>query len=284
VGRAILVSGLLPHDSGKTYFTASLALGIKSLGYSVKVFKPVAAHNLWYQYRVFRESVRLGVLVGEDVVKYMRLGLVENPDVQNPVDILTGVPDVDSFASIDMYLATLEDAVAQAVLVRLSYGVRRYFLVEDSYRALPPHVREVVDEAVEVFGPATRVGRAWIANTLMSRGVDTALLTATRNLTGKVDFLLIESFNNALTPSASIAQLVDRLVIVAPGKALIYPGNKLRSYITAARSVMELVSRSFARLFRPEYSINVELAEGWPPPALHPKAVAMVVGAGRPTS
>jgi len=274
---AVLISGLLPHESGKTYFTASLAKALKSAGYGVAVFKPVAAHSIWYQLKVFRESVRLGVLVGEDVLKYMDLGFVTDPDLQNPVDILTAVPDVTRFVSIDSYLSTVDSAVAQAVLARVSFTVRRYFLVEDVLGNLTPKLKEEVKSALSTFKPLVRVSSSWLTNYLSSREVDAAVRYAAESLLGKADVVLIESFSSALLPSASLAPYIRALVIVTPSRAMVYSGSKLGTYVSAIKSVNELDSRFFARLLRPDAVVEVPPSEYWPPPPLRYEALDPIV-------
>ncbi len=277
MGKAILISGLLPHESGKTYFTASLAKALKSLGYEVAVFKPVAAHSLWYQLRVFRDSVKLGVLVGEDVLKYINLGLITNPDLQNPVDILTAVPDVTKFASIDSYLSVIDSAVSQAVLARVSFTVRRYFLAEDVLNSLTPKLREEVKKSLSTFTPVVRVSSSWLTNYLSGKEVDAAIKYAAESVLKKADVVLIESFSSALIPSASLTPYVNVLVIVTPSRAMVYPGGKLSTYISAIKSVNELDSRFFARLLKPNTTVEIPPSEYWPPPPLKYEALTPIL-------
>ncbi|MCD6324596.1 MAG: ATPase, partial [Desulfurococcales archaeon] len=122
MGRVVVVSGLLPYDSGKTYVTTSLAKALRTAGFKVSVFKPVAAHSAWFQHEAFEESVALGVLVGEDVLNYLREGLIDDVDKQNPIDILTAPPSMQAFPTLATYLAAIESGVRQAVIARVSIG------------------------------------------------------------------------------------------------------------------------------------------------------------------
>ncbi len=265
----ILVSGLLPMNSGKTYFASSLAKTFRNLGFKVAAFKPVAGHSMWYQFKVFNESVKLGILVGEDVIKYIKLGLIKDPDKQNPIDILTATPDISGFANVDEYLRALEDIVAQAVLIRVSVkGVRRYFLVNETLKLLPKQLRNELINALKVFTPVTRVSKLWLLNYLMSSEVDAAISTATKDVMNMGDVVIIESFNNALVPVASLANVVDTLVIVTPGKALVYGGSKLRSYISTIKSLRELESSRFVKLFNSDLSMEIPVIDSWPPKEL----------------
>jgi len=277
MGRAVLISGLLPYESGKTYFTTSLAKALKSLGYEVAVLKPVAAHSIWYQLKVFRNSLRLGVLVGEDVLKYINVGLITDPDLQNPIDILTAVPDVTKFTNIDSYLSAIESAISQAVLARVSFTVRRYFLAEDVLRNLTPKLREEVRKSLSTFSPVVRVSSSWLTSYLSSREVDAAIRHAAESLLQKADIVLIESFSSALLPTASLAPYVNVLVVVAPSRAMVYSGSKLSTYVSAIKSVNELDSRLFARILRPDAVVEVLPSEDWPPPPLEHEAVSPIL-------
>ena len=274
----VLISGLLPYESGKTYFAVSLARGIKSLGLSVIAFKPVAAHSIWYQYKVFAESIRLGILVGEDVLNYMRLGLIANPDVQNPIDILTAVPDVSKYSSVDEYLRVLEDVTSQALLIRISYGgLRRYLLVREVFEKLNDYLRNEIKNALNVFSPVSQVSRLWLINYLMSKEVDNVILNSFSGIKDSADVVIIESFSNALIPSTSLAPYVNTLIIVTPGKALIFSGMKLRSYISAIRSLADLESRRFMKIFRPDAEVTIPLSEEWPPKKLGHDVVSYIL-------
>ncbi len=265
-------------NSGKTYFASSLAKTFKNLGFKVAAFKPVAGHSMWYQFKVFNESIKLGVLVGEDVIKYIELGLIKDPDKQNPIDILTATPDISGFTNVDEYLRALEDVVAQAVLARVSVkGVRRYFLVNETLKLLPKQLRSELINALKVFTPVTRVSRLWLLNYLMSPEVDTAISTATKDVMDMGDIVIIESFNNALVPVASLANIIDTLVIVTPGKALVYGGSKLRSYISTIKSLRELESSRFVKLFKSDLDFEIPLIDSWPPKELPEEYVKEVI-------
>ncbi len=274
---SILVSGLLPYNSGKTYFTASLARGLKSVGLSVSVYKPVSAHSVWYQFKSFMESLRLGVLVGEDVLNYMKLGLIKDPDVQNPIDILTAVPDISKYSSIDEYLKVLEDAISQAVLVRISHGIRRYFIIHDTLNYLNEYLRNQVLESVRALGHASRVSKLWLLNYLMSKEVDNILISSFSKIASLSDVILIESFSNALIPTAALSAFINALAIVAPGKALIFSGSKLRSYLSTVKSLIELDSRRFLKFFKPDLEVNIPLSEEWPPKKLSHDAIELIL-------
>lgn len=148
----MVISGLLPRDSGKTTFTIALANALKYAGYSVTVFKPVAGHSAWFQHESFMESIAIGVLVGEDVLTYMKEGLIEDVDLQNPIDILTAPHDIMKYRSITLYLESLESGIRQAVLARISIHGRRYFLIKDNFEVIQPTLKKEILSALNEFG------------------------------------------------------------------------------------------------------------------------------------
>lgn len=94
----ILISGLLVYDSGKTWLAISLAKRLKGYGHRVGIYKPIAGHNAWTQYKTVVISKKLGILVGEDVFNYISiLGMgKEIIPFMNPIDILLAPPEVAS--------------------------------------------------------------------------------------------------------------------------------------------------------------------------------------------
>jgi predicted P-loop ATPase/GTPase len=261
--KAILVSGLLPYESGKTYFTLSLATTLDSLGYKTRAFKPISAHSLWYQYRSFRESIRNRVLIGDDVIKYVKAGYIDNIDVSNPVDILTAVPDISLFRDTRTYLSTLEDVIAQAIIVRISTMYRRYFFIKDNYRLLSNTLRKQVNEALKVFGPYTEVNKEWLANFLVSKEISNTLYESARKLLTETDYLIIESFSNALIPSLNLSSLIDKIIIVTPSKALVYNVLKFRAYLNTVKRHSDLITSRFVSLFKPDSSIDIPPTVEW---------------------
>ena len=259
-GVTLLVSGLIPHDAGKTMFTLMLSRALRDEGLEVTVMKPVAAHNAWYQPWSLAESMKLGVLVGGDVVKYMREGLISNPDMQNPVDILTAPPDPTSLPSASAYLSAAESLQNQVILARLSIYGRTYYVVPDAVRRLPPTLRTSLKPLLSIMRPSTKVSADWLITKLMSPEVGTHILATAMALRDRSDVLIIESFNNALTPVAGLENIVDALIIVAPGKALIFKGGKLRAYLSSTPRYSWEVASSFANIAKYDEAIDIPLA------------------------
>jgi len=256
-GKAIVISGLLPQDSGKTYFTISLAKSLRSLGYSVSVSKPVAAHSAWFQHTSLTESASLGVLVGEDVLNYLREGLIKEIDKQNPIDILTAPPDINAYPTITSYMDALSSSILQAVLARLSLYGRKYFIVERNLNRAPKFLKAEIINLLRRIGSYEPISTEWLINKLTSEEVGNYINSLIRSMLLRNDYVLIESFNDAILPVLSLADVIDLLIIVAPGKALIYRRNKVSNYLSGATSFSNLLSKELAGLLRPDLTLEV---------------------------
>jgi len=255
----MLVTGLLPHDSGKTTFTLMLSRALRDEGLKVTVMKPIAAHSAWYQPWSLAESMKLGVLVGGDVVKYIKEGLISNPDMQNPVDILTAPPDPTSFSSASAYLNVIESLQNQVVMARLSIHGRTYYVVPEVIDRLPQTLKVSLKPLLSIMRPSTKVSSRWLITKLMSPEIGAYVLAAAAALRNNTDVLIIESFNNALTPVAGIENMVDAIVVVAPGKAMIFSGSKLRAYLSGTPRYSLEVTSGFVNIARPDDILDVPL-------------------------
>ncbi|MEM2004531.1 MAG: hypothetical protein QW705_04390 [Zestosphaera sp.] len=266
MGGLVAISGLLPFNSGKTFFTLALVSYLRRLGYSVAVAKPVSAHSIWDQYEYFVESRRLGLLVGEDVVKYMRAGFISDVDVQNPIDVLTAPHDVMKHPSLDSYYASLSSVIDQAVLVRVSASDRRdYYVVEENVGRLSEHLESEVRELISRIRAGVKVDRAWLYSKLTSREVDTAVTESIGKLTRGHDLVFCESFSNALLPTFGLKNLVTHIVVVAPSRALAYGVTKTAAYMSGLNH-LRMEASTLVALLKPDLVLKVK-------PGLTPEAI-----------
>ncbi len=258
MGALVLVSGLLPFNSGKTFFTMALASYLRDLGYSVTVAKPVSAHSLWDQYEYFLESLKLGVLVGEDVIKYMRANLVNDVDIQNPIDILTAPHDVMKHPSLDSYYTALTSVIEQAVLVRISVDeVRNHYVIGENLSKLEERVaREVMNLAMKL-GVSAEADRRWLYSKLTSNEVDSLVTESLRRLALRHDAVLCESFSNSLLPVFGVSKIATHIVVVTPTRALVYGIRKTSTYLGTINR-LKAESSIIVMLFKPDLTLRVK--------------------------
>ncbi|AFL66498.1 ATPase [Desulfurococcus amylolyticus] len=236
----LLVTGLLPHDSGKTIIALNLS---KALSKSLRVFyfKPIAGHNGWYQAETVKHSLEAGILVGHDAYTAAReLGLLDRVRLVNPVDLLTMPPDpLKYIKSIRLYLGILADVASQTVLMRISRpleGVDEYFIVRENARRLNKVALTVLEGLIERFSARGNVvfhdADPGLIMKLFSNREALNWLNNIYGLLSEYDVVVTESYNNAATPiEASLDS--DLVLVTAPTRLLIYRGTRYRQGIEA---------------------------------------------------
>jgi len=215
----ILVNGLIPFDSGKTWLTISLARALRSYGYSVNVYKPVSGHNAWYQFNSLLTSMELGYLVCEDVIKYINsLDVRVDPRLVNPIDILLAPPDFRLFNNANTYIEYFEDLLKQVVLARITYcstGDSRHYLITGNYGRVPPTLREWLSKLAKLVN-AEEVGVDELLSIMKSDGISNELRKCLTKLREGSDVVIVESFNDAAVPYTSVLDEVNLVITVAP--------------------------------------------------------------------
>ncbi len=257
----ILVAGLLAFDSGKTWLGASLAACASRRGVRVAAFKPVGAFNLWLGYHHFVEGVeRYGLLAGGDALTYSKV-LNMNPANVNPVALATAFPDPLQLPGASYYLSVVGDLAGTLVLARLPTARGEEHLVAvDNLEKLPPRLRAAVRDAAAKLHARTAESREILA--LVSSDRVAGLLDESyARISSSSDVVIVESFNDALVPYTGprLLSSIDLLVVTAPGRALVYSGDRLRRVLEAFPSPRPRTGTLFSALGRPAW------AEALPP-------------------
>ncbi|MEM1526968.1 MAG: hypothetical protein QW775_05665 [Ignisphaera sp.] len=226
----ILISGLLVYDSGKTWVGTTLVKKLIEYGAKVGVFKPIAGHNAWSQFAAIIESFSRGLLVGEDVVKYANV--VEDMDIamSNPIDVLLAPPDPQEYiaANVYSYLADLEDQFKQMVLARVSRCSNRltqHLVFPKNLAKIAHPLRGRIEDLATKLN-ATVYSVDEFVKLLRKPEIEEELIKCLEIVEKERDIVLIESFNNALTPFRKILSKVDVIIIVTPTRAFIYDDIK----------------------------------------------------------
>ncbi len=258
----ILVTGLLPYDSGKTFVGRSLLKYFRSLGYRAVGYKPIAAHSAWFQYETVEKSFEQRILVGHDAYLYWKdMGGEVRVEEINPVDILTA--PIDFNQNVRLYLSMLESFVSQACMMRIScpknngsHMVTEHYVDSEQLEKTIPTLQLKLIELAEKLTPQPKLITHEQMEKLMN---DTKPIvcadTQLRILTTKYNVVIIESFNNAASPTPLSAEIADKVLVVMPGKALIYDGKKYMqtlkileqtirgkiAYTTVTQQIVELI-------------------------------------------
>jgi len=217
-GRVVLVTGLLPYDSGKTWVSIGLVRALRSLGVKACYAKPVAGHNAWSQFPTVLKSLEYGILVGEDASIATEL-LGGDLRTVNPVDLLLVPHDPESYPSLRDYYEHVEEQVGHVVLARFSScrgGGDRHLFVRENYSRILPSMRSWIDRLVEALR-AEETTMDELLRLLKSRGTEEELLACLSKLREGHEVVVVESFNNAALPFAGLLNHVDLPLLVAPG-------------------------------------------------------------------
>lgn len=277
------MSGVQRHGSGKTQLIIGLARELTRLGIMVGASKPVSTTSLWYDYAVLREAVREGLLTDKDTITFSRLSLSGPPPVSNPVNVVTAVPDPLRYGDIRSYLDDLDSPFSLPILARITIGgVTKYFRISDlEDKVLDPEI-SIVDDLVEELGISAReTSSTWFYSYLGSKEVGAGIAEAIHYLGRDRDVLFIESISTALLPVMSLMNITDVLIVVTPGRALLYTGEHVRAYIKGASSPSMLDTRHFIRFMKPV--LTAPLSHGPGSTGIKPhrrlvRAVAALVG------
>jgi len=217
----VLVNGLLTYDSGKTFVSTALAKSLIERGFKVSVFKPLAGHSAWYQFNTVLHSLKYGVLVGEDVLKYKELlGLSSDLELMNPVDLLMAPLDPTCFKKARDYLDALCNQLEQLIMARVSdcrNRATRYYVIEDNASRVVPGLRPWVERLIKRFKPEPVTAKCFFVDVLTSCDITESLDYAFDVLKSRADVLVVESFNDAAVPLMDFLNDIDVVLTVTPG-------------------------------------------------------------------
>ena len=257
----LLVAGLLEHDSGKTWLAAALALTARRHGLRVAAYKPVGGFDAWGSYKAFRESTSMGALAGNDALTYHRV-LGEKPERINPVALLLAPRDPLFYSGPASYLADSARLESSLVLARITGcdGRSRHLVFKENLERAPITLRAEVAEAASRLGAEpgdTTEFLSWLGSAEASKLFSSCLAEVSRD----AQLVLIESFNDAASPYLP-PPAIDFTIIVVPGKALLYSGERVERAINyTALHTPPRVARIMSLLGSPLASIDL-------PPAL----------------
>ncbi|MEM3379434.1 MAG: hypothetical protein QW397_01465 [Fervidicoccaceae archaeon] len=238
----LLVSGLIPYDSGKTTFAVSLAKKLK-MSTSVHPFKPVSAHSIFTQSWSFEESYRRGYLIGGDALIYEReLGLMERDLLRiNPIDFLLSPissPTVLTREELNEYMKSMENQLKTMAVARITDcqdGRSKHYLIVDNIDSFPSKIRNKIDDfSRKVNSEKEEISE--LLKLMRSREIERNLDTCLDYLEKNSRIVITESFSDSLYPYAGILGRANMIAVVAPGKAYIYlDASKVQSLISTGK-------------------------------------------------
>ncbi len=231
----ILVSGVLPHDSGKTTVAKYIIKELISRGFRVAASKPIAGHSAWHQLYSLLRSIELGVLVGADALELHRVcGVPRRLEVLNPLDTLQVPLDIEHFKSPKTYIncmSRFEETVGVARISKClsdSEAESTYYIVKSNVIRTPGRVVDLIDRLLNSVSRNSKVLSVETGENLISilrkRGIELCD-ECLKMLLSRYEIVVVESFNDAAAPTR-FSSMADIVFIVSPGKVMVVDGKR----------------------------------------------------------
>ncbi len=275
--KAVLIVGLLTYDSGKTTVAEGIASEAIKRGFDVGVSKPVSSYNIWYQHEFFRESIKLGVLVGEDVVRLHKAARSrEAIEVEGPIVGALAPPDPEALDwRISLYANVSSSLINQMIIIRVTRCLTTsnyetlHFIVRDNIEkcveSLKPFVNEFLKTINYNYGVIDVSRLASILENEAPSYADECL----NQVCKEHELTIIESYNDVASPTRNSLEKSSVVVAVAPGRAAIYQGEVYRKAAEVLGEAIEpwkLNTRRIVSILRPKATVKINVKgseESW---------------------
>ncbi|BFH72498.1 hypothetical protein SJAV_04420 [Sulfurisphaera javensis] len=210
----ILVNGLLQYDSGKTTFSLHLLRELKNLGYNFRPLKPIAGHNVWFSFSTLLRSKELGILAGNDALKYYDDTGLRIEEI-NPFALLIAPPDLEKLR-MDVRLYNELVNLGLPIMVRYFDGSKVYHFYSSSYLSIIPdsiktYLKDFINEVNAINLQPEKLKELVDSSPHIADYVVSLLSNSN---------LIIESYNDALAPTI-LSTHVDLVFAVSPGKVFL---------------------------------------------------------------
>ncbi len=231
----VLVSGVLPHDSGKTTVAKYLIKELISRGFRVAASKPIAGHSAWHQLFSLLRSIELGILVGADALELHRVCRApKRLEVLNPLDTLQVPLDIEYFKSPKTYINCMSRFEETVGVARISKCLSEdevestYYIVKSNVIRTPERVIDLISKLLESVSRNSKVVSVETSNDLISilreEGIELCD-ECLKMLLSKYEVVVVESFNDAAAPT-HFSSMADIVFIVSPGKVMVVDGRR----------------------------------------------------------
>ncbi len=243
----ILVTGLLRHDSGKTSFALELINAFKSIGIEPYPFKPIGGHNAWYQFNTVVHSIDLKMLVGEDAYKLASsVNKLNEIHIISPLDFLIVPHDPMYYRErIRSYIDSTEDLLRQIVLFRYTLFVKGepislHFFIEENFSKAIDSIKNSILKLLDVI-KYTSIPVKTLEAIVLSEATYSRIEDILGYLLKKHSLVIVESFNNAAAPIKKALES-KYVVVVAPGRILLYSGEDYARAVEVLGSIRHILS------------------------------------------
>ncbi|BCU67681.1 hypothetical protein HS7_11180 [Sulfolobales archaeon HS-7] len=219
----VLITGLLPQDSGKTTMGINLIRAFKEVGIRMFPYKPVAGFNGWYSYEYLIRGVNMGIIAGGDAFKYYD---ETGEDIRkiNPFTLLTLPLDLEKADFRNVFFENKEGIVHALLRAESCTNAEGYYLAKE-YQFSSEGLISIIN------GFLARRGFNLISENQIITMIDDSV-NSTNNCTPQDDNIIIESYNDAAAPNWESLK-VDFTLAVSPGKSFLISGEEYSMAVKA---------------------------------------------------
>jgi len=246
----IFVFGYQNEASGKTTISVAMARALVNEGLKAGVFKPVSAHNFWYQYDHAMRNSEAGTLFCEDIYKLASAAKCSEPyQLMNPVDRLVSQPDIEKYIPPSPI-----DRIIVERITRYEDGIEDLYLWNINAKDTLLFQSDLVD-GITKGKEMKKCGsfREW--DEAEREMLPEAIRTCYEKLRADNEIVVAESYNNEIPV---LLPEIGHAVMVAPGKIFIYGGKDFAECFEAnARAKGRAVGEDIYREIKPAYTMEV---------------------------
>ncbi|WP_338603839.1 ATPase [Sulfolobus tengchongensis] len=223
----VLVNGLLSLDSGKTTFSLSLLRLFDQVGLKFFPLKPIAGHNAWYSFNTLIRSEELGVLAGNDALKYFDETKYDIRQI-NPFAVLFVPIDLEKVNyNVSLYNMIMEYGFPYLIRISNCNDAADNYLVNNNASAyISKSILKFIENLASKFNakPSDRMREIIDMSPQL---VENCISETFR----KYENVIIESYNDSASPTYYSSN-VDYVFIVAPAKAFLVKGEEFKKAIS----------------------------------------------------
>ncbi|MDY6985677.1 MAG: hypothetical protein SVE93_04650 [Candidatus Thermoplasmatota archaeon] len=246
----IFAFGYQNEASGKTTISIAIARALANSNLAAGVFKPVSAHNFWYQYDHTLRNSEAGTLFSEDIFKLANAAKSSEPyQLLNPVDRLISQPDIEKYVPP----SPIDRVIAERITT-YENGLKDFYLINDNAKNSLIFQSDVVhkiigDKEVKVCGSF----KEW--DEIERKKLSEAIKTCYEKLCMSNEIVLVESYNNEIPV---LLPGIKHALMVAPGKVFIYEGKEFSECFEAnARAKGRTLGEEIFREIKPVHIMEL---------------------------
>ncbi|MFX1250344.1 MAG: hypothetical protein ACFFCZ_01855 [Promethearchaeota archaeon] len=244
---SIFIFGLFQSGSGKTTISTALARAFVNEGQKIGVFKPRSGHNIWYHQTTTMKGKAESRLFGEDIIKLKEASRCPLPyEMLNPIVALMSPSNYQTFLERNdlnqMYLQLsnifmglyferytfIENGSIKTTLLVNEHSIKGNFILQD-----PEYLAKLKVRVNEVVPLNNFHDWSVFYNKFSSRSI----YSCYQSVKEYSDILIIEGFNNAISPEPRILSSIGLFIGVAPGKAVFYDSTEFKNVISSFKTL-----------------------------------------------